>query len=169
MATAIGFRVDPKKVTYAVVTATADGKFAVTNVGEVLVPYALDIPRRLAFIRTALLDIIEEAGSTRAGLRIGESMARKKDPFRLNLEGVVQELLVSSDIERFLSGQIATISSLLGESDRKVIKEFVAGTKPRHVESGWDDLDAIRREAVLVAICAALSDPPLGAEGALTQ
>ena len=109
MATAIGFRVDPKKVTYAVVKGpAADGTFAIAGVGEVCVPYALHAPRQLRFIRTTLLDIIEESGSTRAGLRIGESTARRKDPFRLNLEGVVQELLASSDVERFIAprGQI---------------------------------------------------------------
>ena len=161
MPTAIGFRVAPKKVTYAVLKGPDNGKFNVEVVGEVLVPYALQPPRQLRYIRTTLLDIIEETGSTRAGLRIGESMARHQDPFRLNLEGVVQELLASSEAERFVAGPIATIASLLGERDRTAVKQFIAGKQPPIVQADWDNLDELQREAVLVAACAGLSDAPV--------
>jgi len=166
MATAIGLRVDPKKVTYAVVSGPAGNKFSVTRVGEVNVPYALTIPRRLAFIRTTLLDIIEESGSTRAGLRTGEPIAKRKDSFRLNLEGIVQELLVSSEIENFIAGPISTISSFLGEGDRTAVKGFIDGAKPPIVEAAWGDLDVLQREAVLVAVCAGLSKPDAQGAGA---
>jgi len=158
--------VDPKKVTYAVVSGPAgDGKFTIVRRGEVRVPYALYAPRQLRFIRTTLLDIIEESGSTRAGLRTIESLAKRKDPFRLNLEGVVQELLASSDVERFIAGPIATIASQLGEDDRKVVKEYIEGRRPPLVKGPWDDLDELQREAVLVALCAGLSDPSQGTTG----
>jgi hypothetical protein len=166
MATAIGLRVGPKKVTYAVVSGPAGHKFSVTSVGEVNVPYALTTPRRLAFIRTTLLDIIEESGSTRAGLRLGEAIAKRRDSFRLNLEGIVQELLVSSEIESFIAGPIATISSFLGKGDRTAVKGFIEGSKPPMVEAAWGDLDALQREAVLVAVCAGLSKPAAQATGA---
>lgn len=169
MATAIGLRVDPKKVTYAVVSGAAGHKFSVTSVGKVHVPYALTVPRRLAFIRTTLLDIIEESGSTRAGLRIGEPIAKQKDSFRLNLEGIVQELLVSSEIENFIAGPIATMSSFLGEGDRTAVKGFIEGKKPPMVEAGWADLDTLEREAVLVAVCAALSKPAAQTAGGSSQ
>ncbi len=165
MPIAIGFRVDPKKVTYAVVSGpAADGKFTIVRAGEVRVPYALYAPRQLRFIRTTLLDIIEETGSTRAGLRTIESLAKRKDPFRLNLEGVVQELLASSDVERFIAGPIATIASRLGE-DRPVVKEYIDGRRPELVKAAWDDLDELQREAVLVALCAGLSNPNHGITG----
>ncbi len=157
MPTAIGFRVEPKKVTYGVVEGPTQGKFTVVSVGEVCVPFALQAPRQLRFIRTTLLDIIEETGSTRAGLRIAEPMAQRKDPFRLNLEGVVQELLASSDVERFIAGPIATIAKLLGERDRTAIKGLIEGHKPPMVDAAWDDLDDLQREALLVAVCAGLT------------
>jgi len=163
---AVGFRVDPKRVTYAVVSGpAADGKFTIVRVGEVRVPYALYAPRQLRFIRTTLLDIIEETGSTRAGLRTIESLAKRKHPFRLNLEGVVQELLASSDVERFIAGPIATIASQLGEDDRTVVKDYIDGTRPQLVKAGWDDLDELQREAVLVALCAGLGNPNHGITG----
>lgn len=166
MPIAIGFRVDPKKVTYAVVSGpAADGKFTLVRNGEVRVPYALYAPRQLRFIRTTLLDIIEETGSTRAGLRTIESLAKRKDPFRLNLEGVVQELLASSDVERFVAGPIATIASHLGEDDRAVVKEYIEGTRPQLVKTDWDALDVLEREAVLVALCAGLSSTNQGKTG----
>lgn len=155
----IGFRVSPKKVTYAVVHGPTDGKFKVTSLGEVCVPYSLEAPRQLRFIRTTLLDIIEENGTTRAGLRIGESTAQRRDPFRLNLEGVVQELLASSDVESFVAGPIATIASLLGERDRTVVKQLIEGKTPSTIDASWAEFDEVQREAVLVALCAALSGP----------
>ena len=165
MPTAIGFRVDPTKVTYAVVSGpAANGKFTMVRVGQVRVPYALYAPRQLRFIRTTLLDIIEETGSTRAGLRTIESLAKRKDPFRLNLEGVVQELLASSDVERFVAGPIATIASRLDE-ERTVVKEYIEGSRPPFVKAPWDELDELQREAVLVALCAGLSDPNQGMTG----
>ena len=164
MPTSIGFRVDPKKVTYGTVKGPSDkGKFTVLGVGEVCVPYALQVPRQLRLVRTTLLDIIEDTGSTRAGLRIGEGTAKRKDPFRLNLEGVVQELLASSDVERFVAGPIATIASLLGEDDRTVIKRYVEGTKPDLLQTAWADFDGLQREALLIALCAGLSTPTDGA------
>jgi hypothetical protein len=162
VATAIGFRVSPRKVTYAVVRAPSDGTFTIAALGEVCVPYALETPRQLRFIRTTLLDIIEDNGSVWAGLRIGESTAQQRDPFRLNLEGVVQELLASSDVERFVAGPIATIASLLRERDRTVIKQFITGKKPPMVKAEWAKLDDVQREAVLVAMCAAARRPAPG-------
>lgn len=153
--TAIGFRVSPKKVTYAVVRGSADGVFTLAGLGEVCIPYALEAPRQLRFVRTALLDIIEETSSTRAGLRIAESTALKRDPFRLNVEGIVQELLASSEVEHFVAGPIATIASLLGERDRKVVKQLISGKQPSMLVVEWSQLDEMQREAALIGVCAA--------------
>jgi len=151
---AIGFRVSPSKVTFAVVQTATDGKFAIAVTGEVVIPFALDTPRQLQLVRTSLLDLIEEHGITRAGLRTTEAIAPHKDSFRLNVEGVVQELLASGSVERFVAGSIVTVAALLGEHDRTVIKEFVGGKKPRQIVGEWEKLDDLEREAVLVAASA---------------
>jgi hypothetical protein len=152
---AIGIRVSPKAVTYAIVRGPVDGVFTLVQAGEVRVPLALETPRQLQFVRTALLDIIEEHSVSRAGLRLTEGTAMRVDIFRLNMEGVVQELLASSNVERFVAGRIATIAALLGERDRKIVKKLVEGRKPAYLTAHWDALDERQREAALMAVAAA--------------
>ena len=150
----IGFRVSPSKVTYAIVRA-ATGTFALVDVAVVHVPPALETPRQLQYIRTTLLDILEEHAATRAGLRVAESTARRKVPFRLNLEGVVQELLASSNVERFVAGPIATMAALLGLRDRTLVKQLISGASRPAFCANWTELEEEEREAVLMAVAAA--------------
>lgn len=151
---AIGFRVSPSQVTYALVQGTPPD-FSVLDVSAVQVPPALSPPRQLQFVRTALLDVMEEYGTTRAGLRLAELTARRTHPFRLNLEGVIQELMTSSAVDRFVAARINTIAALLGETDRTVIKRLVAGELAPPYATNWGGLTEDEREAVLVAIAAA--------------
>ncbi len=151
---AIGFRVSPSQVTYALVRGVPPD-FAVLDVSAVHVPPALSPPRQLQFIRTALLDVMEEYGTTRAGLRLAEATARRTHAFRLNLEGVIQELMTSSAVDRFVAARIATIAALLGERDRSVIKRLVSGELTPPYATNWAGLGEDEREAVLVAVAAA--------------
>jgi len=156
---AIGFRVSPTQVTYAIVDGPVNSTFTLARFGDVVVPIALDPPRQLHHVRGALLDIIEENGATRGGLRLAEATARHIDAFRLNIEGVVREMLVSSGVERFVEGRIANIAGLLGEHDRRVIKEYIAGRKPAYIAADWDALAPVAREAALIAVAAASPTP----------
>jgi hypothetical protein len=138
------------------------------------IPPALETPRQLQFIRTTLLDVMDEYAVTRAGLRLAEGTAQQKNPFRLNLEGVVQELLASSSVERFVSGPIATIASLLGIRDRKVVKALIAGEQSPDYAMDWTSLTVDEREAVLMAVAAAsakasTSAPATAATNGATQ
>lgn len=151
----IGFRVSPSKVTFALVQGTPLLGFTLLNASAVFIPPALETPRKLQFIRTTLLDVMDEYAVTRAGLRLAESTAQQKNPFRLNLEGVVQELLASSSVERFVSGPIATIASLLGHRDRKIVKALIAGEETPSYAMDWVSLSVDEREAVLMAVAAA--------------
>lgn len=151
----IGFRVSPTKVTFAIVQGTPGQAFTLVNASAVNIPPALETPRQLQFIRTTLLDVMDEYAVTRAGLRLAEHTAQQKNPFRLNLEGVVQELLASSSVERFVSGPIATIASLLGLRDRKIVKSLIAGEESPAYAMDWAALTGEEREAVLMAVGAA--------------
>lgn len=149
----IGFRVSPTRVTFALVRGTPSDGFSLVDASAVFIPAALETARQLQFVRTALLDVMDEYGVTRAGLRLGEAVAQR-NLFRLNLEGVVQELLASSDVELYVTGQIATIASLLGERDRTKIKRLIAGEESPAFSMHWADLSDDEREAVLVAVAA---------------
>jgi hypothetical protein len=151
----IGFRVSPTKVTFAIVRGSPGQDFTLVNASAVNIPPALDTPRQLQFIRTTLLDVMDEYAVTRAGLRLAEHTAKQKNPFRLNLEGVVQELLASGNVERFVSGPIATIASLLGISDRTVVKALISGQESPAYAIDWTGLTNEEREAVLMAVAAA--------------
>jgi hypothetical protein len=151
---AIGFRVSPSQVAYAIVRA-APPDFSVIDVSAVLVPLALSPPRQLQFVRTALLDVMEEYGTTRAGLRLAEATAQRTHAFRHNLEGIIQELMTNSSVERFITARIATIAALIGEKDRTVIKRLVSGELSPAYSANWGGLSEEEREAVLVAVAAA--------------
>lgn len=151
----IGFRVSPTRVTYALVRGSPGAGFTLVNASAVFIPPALETPRQLQFVRTTLLDIMDEYGVTRAGLRLAEGLAQRRNPFRLNLEGVVQELLASSSAERFVAGPIATIAALLGYRDRTAIKRLVSGEQSPAYAMQWGTLTPEEREAVLMAVAAA--------------
>jgi hypothetical protein len=168
----IGYRVSPTKVTFAIVHGSPAQGFSLVNASAVNIPPALETPRQLQFIRTTLLDVMDEYAVTRAGLRLAEHTAKQKNPFRLNLEGVIQELLASSNVERFVSGPIATIASLLGLCDRKMVKALIAGEESPAYAVDWAGLTGDEREAVLMAVAAASANVsasvPVGGTAATT-
>ncbi|MFL5612426.1 MAG: hypothetical protein ACJ796_02045 [Gemmatimonadaceae bacterium] len=145
-------------MTYAIVRGDVSAGFALVNTSVVFIPPALETPRQLQFVRTTLLDIMDEYAVTRAGLRVAEGLVRR-NPFRLNLEGVVQELLASSQVELYVAGPIATIASLLGERDRKRIKRLIAGEEAPDFSAQWAQFSEEEREAILVAVSACRATP----------
>ena len=158
----------PSKVTFAIVQGTPSQGFTLLNASAVFIPPALETPRKLQFIRTTLLDVMDEYAVTRAGLRLAEGTAQQRNPFRLNLEGVVQELLASSNVERFVSGPIATIASLLGQRDRKVIKALITGEASPAYAMDWASLSVDEREAVLMAVSAASANASTSSPAGMT-
>lgn len=148
----IGIRVTPKEVYYAIVEESGDDLELLTA-GSVIVPPALELPDQLSFIRTTMLDIMDEYGVRRAGIRLTEYTARRTSKERLNLEGVVQELLSSSAVEQYFAGTIATIAAWLGESDRSRVKGFFEGMEFMEMDS-WTDYSRERRESIVTAVAA---------------
>lgn len=149
---AIGIRVSPRHVFYAVVETGDDRE--VLAVASLIVPPALDLPQQLHFIRTTILDLMAEYEVRRAGIRLTEPTAKSTSVERLNLEGVIQELLSSSDVEAYFAGPIATIAARLGEADRSRVKEYFEGQSFMGLE-GWSDYTREKRESVVTAVAAA--------------
>ena len=167
----IGFRASPSRVTYAIVRGTSADGFQLISTSAVNVPPALETPRQLQFVRTALLDVMDEYGTTRAGLRTVENVAKTKNPFRMNLEGVIQEVLASSTVEHFEAAALTRIAALLGYGrDVQAVKRLISGEASPELSANWSDLRAEEREAVLIAVAAASVDrglragelPPIG-------
>lgn len=72
------------------------------------------MPEQLKFLRDTFLDIIYENNVKNACIRVIESNAQSFDYHRVQIEGVLQEMIASSTIERYYLGRIASISSKLG-------------------------------------------------------
>lgn len=154
---AIGIRASPREVYYAVVEGAED--CVIVTVASVVVPSALKLPEQLHFIRTTLLDIMAEFNVRRAGIRLTEPTAKSISVERLNLEGVIQELLSSSSVQAYFAGSIATIAAKLGEAERSRVKEYFEGESFSGVE-GWGDYSREERESIVTAVAAArLSEP----------
>lgn len=148
----IGIRANPNAVYYCVLNDTADST-NVKIVDKVLVPKALEIPEQLKFIRNTFKDIFIENNVKNACIRVTESNAQSTSILRIYLEGVLQELIASSMIEKYFIGQISNISTKLG-IERSAFKPFVAGESNFNGLDIWQDWDAMEREAVLAAFAA---------------
>lgn len=160
---AIGFRATPTDVYYAIIDGDP-GNYTVTALDTVHVPGALLPPNQLHFLRTVLLDVMEDFGVTRAGLRTAENTAPKRSIFRDNVEGVIQELLATSAVEWYFAGQKARIASLLGYTDRRIISKYIDGEETPPFATSWGQKNKEEREAILAA-CAAINGGPMPATG----
>lgn len=164
---AIGFRATPTDIHYAVVEGDP-GAYDVVALDAVRVPAALLPPNQLHFLRTVLLDVMEEYQVTRAGLRTAETTARAPSVFRYNVEGVVQELLASSTVDWYFAGAKARIASLLGYADRKTVTKFCDGDDAPPVATEWAQHSKEQREAILAACAAVNGGNPNGAAAGST-
>ena len=150
----IGLRATPSRIHYAVVESQSPfDHVELLALGALAVPAALELPDRLSFVRTTILDIIAEFEVRRAGIRLIEYTAKTKPVERLNLEGVLQELLSSSEVEGYFAGAIARIGGLLGESDKTKVKRYFDGETFMGVQ-GWNTRSLEEREAVVTAVAA---------------
>lgn len=145
---AIGFRVNPKAVTFAVYDAQEE---QIINVEQLRVPGALSLPEQLKYIRFSVLDIMREFEVEVAGIRETESSAGSPHTTRLQIEAVIQEAFASSDLIRYRIGQIASIAKWL-EFPRADFNKYRDGALNYEAVENWKTLNAEQREAVLVAI-----------------
>ena len=146
----IGLRVEPKKITFAIIDLE---KNEILNIEKLIVPISLDVPEQLKYIRLHLLDIISEYNVNVAGIRITESNAQTPNVERIQIEGVIQEAFASSSIEKYFIGQISSISAKLG-FPRGDFKKYVDNSLIFNIE-GWNELKAVEKEAIFVALGAA--------------
>src|SRR5271157_2940474 len=142
----IGIRAAPRVVTFAVYDSDAQ---AVLNVEEIKIPAAFSKPEGLKYARSNLLDVLREYRVERAGVRITEPNA---DPNidRVELEGVIQEAVASSNLVGYYVGQIASISARVG-IPKTAFKPYVEGEQNYPVDN-WADKSREKREAVLTAL-----------------
>jgi hypothetical protein len=149
----IGIRAAPKQVAYSILKIDED-EIRVVEIAHVSVPQALIIPDQLRYLRTAFLDIIAEYDVKRAGLRLAEGVSSNKDPFRIGIEAVLQELLSSSSVERYFCGRINSIAALIEGISTQDMKPLISGEKRFREMDTWGEMKPEQRESFLTAYAA---------------
>lgn len=153
---AIGVRVAPKQITYAIVDRVTTGEFNVVDVSYIVVPPALHTPDQLRHVRTTFLEIVSEYGVRVAGLRLAETSSKNTDSFRIGLEAVLQESMASSPISQYFAGGLSSIARYLPGVALKDMKPLIEGDARFAISADWTVYQSEQRESLLAA-CAALS------------
>lgn len=109
MKTSIGIRVNPSQISYSIVKEE-DDSIEIIIIDEIVVPKSLDTPEQLKFLRSTLIEIINENKITVGCIRIPESTARSVNVPRTYMEGVIQELIASSTIQKYYVGQFQVLA-----------------------------------------------------------
>jgi len=149
MISAIGIRANPNAIYYCVLNSS-DVDVEIKIIDQIVIPKSLEVPEQLKYVRNTFKDIFDENKIKNACIRITESNAQRVNIPRIYLEGVIQELIASSTIEKYFVGQISNISPKLG-IERAEFKPFVKGEADFKGLAIWKELDEVSREAVLAA------------------
>jgi hypothetical protein len=147
----IGIRTTPSYVYYTIIEHEGDSLNILTT-SRLVVPKSLDIPERLSFIRNCLFSIILEYKIKSAGIRTIESLVNP-DVERIYIEGVIQELISNSCIEKYFTGKKSKIASIL-ETDVKQITGYIDGDENFAEIDNWSDFCKEERESIIVAVAA---------------
>jgi Holliday junction resolvasome RuvABC endonuclease subunit len=146
----LGIRVAPRCIYFCIIEEE-NGQINILTVDTINVPVALDLPRCLSYIRTNVLSIIKEYGVKQAGLKMYEGNTQRVDTFRLNMEGVILELLADSSVEKYFQAYIKSIASRL-ESTPQEIKDMLSGNMVPFDIVDWEKYKKEHREAILTGL-----------------
>ena len=150
--TSIGFRVySDKKIFYCVLEKLQTGDINYLDISSIDIPRALTWPEALAYTRNTILDILNLYTVKKTAIRIAELDGASIE--RCYIEGVLQETIASSPVEKFLVGQIAEFTSLLNiprDNFKKLAdNELQFESIPQELD--WTKLTKVKRETILTA------------------
>jgi hypothetical protein len=149
---AIGFRVEPSLVHWALVEGTPDAPILVA-VEKITPPATYDESRALTFYRERALLLLSQHSPDLVAVRYPETFGRRsigeKDNRRCRIEGVLIEAASSRGL-KVVTGALASISKNLGT---KGAKRYLEASDLRGLD--WSKYPAKNvREAILVAASA---------------
>lgn len=152
----IGLRVySNNKIYYCILEQSSSGDLNYLDISHVNVPKSLIWPEALNFIRNTILDILIEYNVTKAIIRICEfGFILNKNLIERNyIEGVLQEAIASSSVEKFLAGQISEFASLLAIPRNDFKKYANAQLTFAYIPTNlnWDAFSVEERETILTA------------------
>jgi hypothetical protein len=149
----IGLRATPHRIYYSVIDNNDEAKLKIAN-QTLIIPVSFDFPRKLKYVRKTLIDIFNEYDILRAGIRITEHNAQNADAGRIMIEGVVQELLASSKVEKYFTGVKNSIAAKLGLPADGSIGSFIDGAEIYNNIKDWSKFSKEHRECILTALAA---------------
>lgn len=144
----IGLRVSPSEVTYAIYDSVKNN---IQSVDEIVIPKSMSVPQSLKYVRNTVLDIIREYNVSRAGIRTVEPIAQSLSIERIQIEGVIQEALASSSVEKYYSGPIATIAAK-NNMPRDEFKRCTGKDGEHDRVENWKGHSEKEKEAILAAL-----------------
>lgn len=149
----IGLRVKPTEVYFAVIEYK-ENNLDIKTTEKIRIPVSMDVPDQLSYVRTTLFSIINEYNIINAGIRRMEdnSPSNKLEPIikRAYFEGVIQELISNCCVEKYFSGKISKLGSLL-KIGAKDIKSCIDGNNIFTIDK-WENYNKEERESILCAI-----------------
>jgi hypothetical protein len=132
----LGIRVEPSKVTFVVLEYN-NNVADILNVECIKIPFALDFPEQLKYVRNTVLDIIREYEISFAGIRIAESNSQNINTDRVHIEGVIQEAFSSSTVTSYFTGRLQSISKKLSITTPQY-KELLKSKSSYPKMNKWD-------------------------------
>ena len=151
--TSLGLRANNTEIYYAVLSLDEHSNYSIEALSYLIIPVSLNFPEKLNFVRKTFKDIIFEYSIKRAGIRITETVARRINPQRLSYEAILQEVLASSSIEKYMTGQISNISARLG-IPRENFKKIISGDVSHNIFNAKTNYSSEEKEAILAGIAA---------------
>ena len=150
----IGMRASNKQI-YCCVCEVDETGISILNLEKIIIPQALRLPDRLGFIRNTLFSIFLEYNIESAWLRLAEMQSNNNIQYieRLNIEGVIQELISNCGIKYYGAGRKSTIASKLNEKVQD-IGQYIEGKQVYNQIPIWDKLKKEEREAILSSLVA---------------
>jgi Holliday junction resolvasome RuvABC endonuclease subunit len=152
----IGIRANVQDVYYSILEKI-DEKYNIISISNIKVPKALDVPKQLSYIRNTLITIIEQYNIKYASIREIEGFAmsriNKSSLFRINLEGVIQEVFASSPIIEYDLACNSSVKSILNSNSNSILE--IADELKLCEKYNTDDLKKLKdenKESVVVAI-----------------
>ena len=147
----IGVRVEPTKIHYAVFDSLG-GSFV--TVDNITVPLALSVPDRLKYLRSNLIDLLEEYNIDKAGIKVVENNVSNPNVDRLYIEGILIEALASRKnivLTTFVLSQIAKVHSCDIKTIQKIIGKKHLDLEVNSFNYDVSDFDGKEIEAMLVS------------------
>lgn len=152
---AIGFRVTPTEIFYAVLEGDTNLPKIVLY-EKIRMPKALDFPAALTWCRNNIIELFAEYKASACGIKMAEPLSRsmgaaayKGSIIRANMEGILIESANYSGL-KVVAGPYSSISSLI---ESKKPKKYIDADEFRSIE-GWDQMNDKYKESILAGVAA---------------